>query len=237
MNRQSLWTNVVAGIGGTLALLTSSMAGAIPTVSSTADFDNLWVIADTSGNNQTAVSGNVYWDIFLDNGTLYFGFSIVNTTAIPGADTRITGFAWDAPTGVTMSGGASSLNWGFGFGNQTLPGEPDAFDACTWGKNNCGAGGNTGIEAGDGFNWFFVTLTTTLSASELEAAFADQRACLRVISIPTTGPGSGNGSGSDVACRGDGGDGGDGGDLPEPGTLALLGLGLLSLGLQRWRRV
>jgi hypothetical protein len=225
MNRK-----ILPGVLGAVALAWCGAALAGP-----ADFsitlDQNWIFNET--NNNTGVTGEVDWTIYQDgSGDYFFVFSIRNTT---NDGSRITGFAWDFPAGVLQAipqETYSSLGWFFEFNDglpppgPSLPGE-GLFDACTYPTANCEAGGDVGIQTGDDPNWFWVKLDGATTAAD----WANVAACLRFISIGPTG------ADSDVACRGDANGNGNGNGVPEPGTLALLGAGLIGLGIVRRRKL
>lgn len=193
----------------------------ISSIDSFDDFANSWNMVGSSSTDGIPLSGVVYWEVREFEGNDYFVFGIQNTATGDAAGSRIAGFAWDFPDGFDALGDdytGSSLNWLFDFGDQNVTDGQSGFDACTYPRNNCQAIGNTGIEVGDGPNWFYVGLTgsTALTAE----SFNDVRACLRF----------GGFSDSGIACRD------DSVPVPAPAAIALLGVGILGIALIRRRR-
>jgi hypothetical protein len=204
-------------------------------------------IDDTSGNNLTAVSGTL--DISFSEVTTnsYLLTMVIDNTSnegIGGAafdDVRMTGFALDILGSSSITGSTVSTGWTAQTnGNGTLPGEPLAFDACFYSGANCGAGGTVGLNADAGTLAGFslsISDASFIDLAAFETAFTNAydagtlNACMRFISIPEQGEGSGNGAGSDVACLG-----GETTDIPEPSIIALFGLGLVGLGFARRRQ-
>ena len=147
--------------------------------------------------------------------------------------TRLTGVAFDLLAGSDIFANTRPAGWDFDEATGTLPGEGNAFDACFYSGSNCGAGGSGGLTNATGWlAGFSVSFTLggyANAAAVQDALFAGYTdgtlaACVRVISIGETGPGS------DVACEG------TPVSVPEPATAALLGLGLLGVGWGMRRR-
>lgn len=173
--------------------------------------------------------------------------SLTNTTPTPPTTATIVGFASNIPappgpiTVKNYDAGTSGfdtflLDDGFnGNGGNTWGA---AFDVCvrTGDANNC-SGGNpqSGLAKGESGTLYF-GFDTDMTAAEVEAAFLTMftdAACPSAIRVQQVS-GATSGGTSDKICGRLTTD--SGGELPEPGVLALLGLGILGFATSRRRR-
>jgi len=162
---------------------------------------------------------------------------------------------------ITNLGDARLASWGFGIGpNATAVSFVDVvaggmtgamlasipglgqIEVCVWGGNNCSGGGNQGLLAGAS-DTFYLTLTGQWGSSvtfdplgvKFQGRGAGQFSCTNSNCTPPLAPG-----GVEIGTAGGGPAGpsvNGGGSAPEPHSLALAALGLLSLVFMRRRGV
>ncbi|MET0519837.1 MAG: cistern family PEP-CTERM protein [Burkholderiaceae bacterium] len=167
-------------------------------------------------------------------GQAQFATSISNSSTGPGTN-RLMSFGIDVVS-PTLTGASANGNWDAGI-NDTLPSFA-SVDLCIWRSNGC-SGGAIGNGLGEGgIDTFVLTLLTSgdftqgisftspygmkfqdvgLSGQSFEFA-----GC--AVGTPGCGDGGGGGSGGGITS------------VPEPGSLALLGVAIFAAGASRTRR-
>lgn len=148
-----------------------------------------------------------------------FEIKITNNSTVGGqGGDRLTAFSFVNVTPNLTGCASASSGWDATCG-VNAGGGFNPVELCVWDGQNCNGGSNQGVFGAGG------TETITLSMNFVSG--------VPPITFDTFVAKFQTGQGSFHIS--DGGDGGDG-DVPEPGTLALLGLGLLGLGFGARRK-
>lgn len=172
------------------------------------------------------LSGQLTFDILaLDDSSVEFGITALHTTdtsAFNDANVFFNAFGFYTDPSI---GGATITLEGDYFDGVTLSTTfPDMqqIDLCAFTGVNCPAGGPDGVPNPDGSDYFQLLLTGAFEDGlELHTFAVRHTGDLGSYSFPTNGT---NGNGDDPPE-----------EIPEPGTLLLLGVGLIAFGWMRRR--
>jgi len=176
--------------------------------------------------------------------TLQFKIDITNTTQPTSGPAGILAFGFGITPNVTTAAvpttADGNLNWEAEVQSpqQNFPGGFKNIDICVWADNTCSGGGQfSGLAAGASDQ---LTLTLTGATNTFDGTSKGYALYALLSDFPLKFqtdfgsfevPGSGGGGGCTSNC------GGGGGNVPEPTSIALFGLGMVALRMNRRRRM
>lgn len=224
--------SILAGVFAAAAVGVAAPASAAVITGTGSDFSDAWSFLGQPGN--VSLTGNYSVDVTAFSSTsMTLLITLTNTS--PGSNVRLVSWGFGTNpdiTGVTFSDPQGSDGGMVNSLLDSIPNTGNQIEVCAFGGPNCNGGGSGGIQSQGGSDIFQLVLTgnwgSSLTLDPFGYKFQGPGGSYECLSNGNTSTCTGSPPPPPPPPPGQ--------LLPEPGTLALIGLGALGVGALRRRK-